>query len=291
MYLPNDATIVANLPGLRNLSPLTQGGQKVIYRAMHEIYGDVVVKLFLNAADDARIGREIESVTSTSFTNVPKINEWGTIAHTGGNTVFLIEQYIDGNTLREVLNQQNRLPLDRVVALLDRLLGVAVELENHRLVHRDIKPENIIVDGAGAFWLLDFGIARHLDKLSITVTVAPIGPSTPGYAPPEQFGNVKRDIDIRADLFAIGVVAYEALTGVHPFRQGAQDPMDVFRRTATINVAPPTISGDSQKLLSGLLSTLMAKHPSRRPRTAQQARDWFVALLPTIRISGSIQGA
>jgi serine/threonine protein kinase len=286
MHLPDEATIYARLPHVKGLTPMTPGGQKMVYRATHDVHGSVVLKLFLNAAGDERITREIEAITTASFTNVPRIFEWGTMTHAGGNTAYLVEQYVDGETLRDILNRQGTMPLDRALALLDRLLSSAVELEHRRLVHRDIKPENILVDRGGSFWLLDFGIARHLDKPSITVSAAPLGPATPGYAPPEQFGNIKRDIDIRADLFAIGVVTYETLTGTHPFRQGAHDRMDVYRRTATVDAAPLTIPGDSQKLLAGFVSTLMAKHPSRRPRTAKQAQDWFVALLPTIQGSG-----
>ena len=282
MYLPNEATICLKLPRLKSLAPLTTGGQKMVYRAVHDVHGAVVLKLFLNASTDARIGREIEVITTALFTNVPRIFEWGTITHAGGDTAYLIEELIAGETLRDVLSREGHLPLDRVLILLDQLLSTAVELEARRLVHRDIKPENILVGSDGNFWLLDFGIARHLDKASITASGAPLGPSTPGYAPPEQFGNIKRDIDIRADLFAIGIVAYEVLIGAHPFRHGARDQMDIYRRTATIDTPPLSIPGDSQKLLSGLLSALMAKHPSRRPRTAKQARDWFISLLPTI---------
>ena len=88
-----------------------------------------------------------------------------------------------------------------------------------------------MVDRNGEYWLLDFGIARHLDKESITASGAMFGPASAGYAPPEQFRNIKTEIDIRTDLFAIGVVAYEALTGSHPFLQGAKDRVDAYRRT------------------------------------------------------------
>jgi serine/threonine-protein kinase len=283
MHLPDDATICASLPKVKNLVPLTQAGQKMVYRATHDDHGPVVLKLFLSDTGNERTRREIDVITGHCFPNVPAIFASGVIAHSGGDTTYLIEQYIDGETLRDVLVRKGKLPLERVLVLLEWLLSLAVAFEVAHLVHRDIKPENIMIDNQGQFWLLDFGIARHLDKESITATAAVWGPSSAGYAPPEQFRNIKHDLDSRADLFAIGVVAHEALTGTHPFRTGAQDHLDIYRRTLTIDAPPLTLSGDTQKQLAGFIATLMAKHPSRRPKTAQQAKDWFVALLPTIQ--------
>ena len=131
---------------------------------------------------------------------------------------------------------------------------------------------------------MDFGIARHLEKPSITATDAHFGPHTPGYAPPEQFRNIKKEVDIRADLFSIGVLVYEAIAGEHPFISGARDYLDILRRTETLAVNFLVIPEDSQKQLGGFINILMSKYPSRRPKTAQIALDWYYALLPTIKI-------
>jgi len=84
--------------------------------------------------------------------------------------------------------------------------------ERSQIVHRDVKPENIMQDSAGGFWLLDFGIARHLDLSSLTASGLPYRKMTLGYAPPEQCRNFKREIDSRADLFALGVTMHECAT-------------------------------------------------------------------------------
>jgi serine/threonine protein kinase len=89
--------------------------------------------------------------------------------------------------------------------------------ETVQIVHRDVKPDNIMCDGEGNFWLLDFGIARHLELSSLTPTASPFGKMTLGYAPPEQCRNVKGDIDSRADLFALGVTLHECATGRNGF--------------------------------------------------------------------------
>ena len=79
-------------------------------------------------------------------------------------------------------------------------------MEKEGIVHRDIKPENIMVCRDGTFKPLDFGIARHLAKTSITSTEAPFGPHTAGYAAPEPFRNLKKEVDIRADLSLLSVL-------------------------------------------------------------------------------------
>ena len=93
---------------------------------------------------------------------------------------------------------------------------VLVGAEGEGIVHRDIKPENIIMGQNGDFWLLDFGVARDLGEESLTPTAAPFGPATLGYAPLEQIRNIKGDIDIRADLFALGITLYECALGGEP---------------------------------------------------------------------------
>jgi len=282
MNLPDIATIEARLPLLRSVRPIAQGGQKLVYRALHETHGEVVLKLILDAGANERSMREIEVATTCRFTNVPCLFESGTIDHEGGTTLYLIEEFVAGETLRERLGRDGQLPVSTVLRLIDALLQAAVELEQQGLVHRDIKPENIVVDLSDSFWLLDFGIARHLGKTSITATAAHFGPHTAGYSAPEQFRNVKIHIDIRADLFSIGVIAYETLTGQHPFITGARDYIDVLRRTELANPASLVIPGDINGDLSSFVQTLMDKYPSRRPPTAATAQEWFRGLLPNI---------
>lgn len=289
MQLITPQMIQTGIPALSNVCPIEKGGQKLVYKATHSSYGDVVVKLIIDPSDNARTQREIEIASKCSPPNVPTLFEWGPITCNSTQTLYLLEQFIEGNTLRELLvaNPSGGLPQNQCLKLLHSLLVTAVELEKLDLVHRDIKPENIIIDTSGEVWLLDFGIARDLNQASITATAAQYGPHTAGYAAPEQFRNLKKEIDIKADLFAIGVVVYEAFTGVNPFVSGAHSPYDVLYRTETLMQTPLLIIGDSQKQLSGFIDILMSKYPSRRPASAQLALDWYLALLPTQKSSSS----
>lgn len=266
---------------LSNVSQLARGGQKVVYSATHPTYGNIVVKLFFKT--DARSQREIDISAESDFSCVPKIYETGHVTYTGSDTLYVIEQRVEGEELRKRLERGERFSLKEAVDFLEQGLSFIKELEGENIVHRDIKPENIIASVEGKIYFLDFGIARVLGVPSLTKTEALVGPHTPGYAAPEQFNNLKSGIDSRADLFSIGVVTYECLSGKNPFREGATSHLDILQRTETITPVSFQIAGDTQQQFMGLLSSLMGKFPSRRPKDANQALDWLAAAKSTLQ--------
>jgi eukaryotic-like serine/threonine-protein kinase len=213
------------------------------------------------------------------------LHEWGNFEHDGQKILYIIEQYIDGTNLRDELSRKGSLSLTEVLNLIDALLKTVEVLERNNLVHRDIKPENIMVCPDGKFILLDFGIARHLGKSSLTPSAAHFGPHTAGYAAPEQFRNLKKEIDIRTDLFAIGVVAYESLSGKHPFIEGSRDYLDTLRRTETLIPDRLEVENDKEGKLMDFIAVLMSKFPSRRPPTALHAQKWFESIRSDIEES------
>lgn len=259
---------------------LARGGQKNVFKATHKKYGAVVIKLFFRL-DDPRSVREIEIGQKYKIEAVPTIFKTGQISYEGSTTLYVVEQRVEGRELREIILGGHKFSLNEAVDFLEQSLHLIQQLETLGIVHRDIKPENIIVAPSGKIYFLDFGIARVLAMPSLTKTEAIIGPHTPGYAAPEQFNNVKKQIDSRADIFSIGVVTYECITGVNPFRTEAQNVLDVLRRTETITPVSYQIAGDSQKYFMALLSSMMGKYPSRRPKNATQALDWLYAAKAT----------
>lgn len=266
---------------LSNMVQIARGGQKVVYSATHPTYGSVVVKLFFKT--DARSQREIDISADSDFDCVPKIHETGHVTYIGSDTLYVIEQRVEGEELRKRLDRVERFTLKEAVDFLEQGLSFIKELEDKNIVHRDIKPENIIVSTDSKIYFLDFGIARILGVPSLTKTEALVGPHTPGYAAPEQFNNLKSDIDSRADLFSIGVVTYECLSGENPFREGATSHLDILQRTETITPVSFQIAGDTQQQFMGLLSSLMGKFPSRRPKDANQALNWLSAAKSTLQ--------
>ena len=253
---------------------MARGGQKIVFDGVHNSYGETVIKLYFQL-NDPRSLREIQIERDLNLSMVPKIYETGTIEYEGTETLYIIEQKVKGTELRKVLESGKRFSLEEAVTFLEQGLEFIACIENKGIVHRDIKPENIIRADDGRIFFLDFGIARILGADSLTRTGAMMGPHTPGYAAPEQFNNLKKEIDSRADIFSLGVVTYECITGKNPFREGSINALEVLKKTETITPVQYSIKGDTQSQFMALLGAMMGKYPSRRPRTAKQAIDWL----------------
>ena len=253
---------------------MARGGQKIVFDGVHNSYGETVIKLYFQL-NEPRSLREIQIERDLNLSMVPKIYETGTIEYEGTETLYIIEQKVKGTELRKVLESGKRFSLEEAVTFLEQGLEFIACIENKGIVHRDIKPENIIRADDGRIFFLDFGIARILGADSLTRTGAMMGPHTPGYAAPEQFNNLKKEIDSRADIFSLGVVTYECITGKNPFREGSINALEVLQKTETITPVQYSIKGDTQSQFMALLGAMMGKYPSRRPRTAKQAIDWL----------------
>ncbi|MDK2919510.1 MAG: eukaryotic-like serine/threonine-protein kinase [Candidatus Petromonas sp.] len=258
-------------------------GQKKVFLVKKKNSDLEVVKIVKYG--DERVLREVEIVTQNQIPNVPNIIEVQDFTCSNGEKyIYIIEQYIEGETLQDRLNS-GKLSVLEGIKLLKTLLDISVILEDIKTVHRDIKPSNIICGNDGNYYLIDFGIARQLDKTSLTFTKAAIGPHTPGYGAPELFQYSKKDIDIRSDLFSIGVVLFEALTGEHPFLTGDEMNLnEIWYRTKTVVPKDYMIDGDKNKQLISFIQTLMQKHITRRPPTAKKAMEWFEAVLHTLEL-------
>lgn len=154
--------IIENFKLKSIIKKFSESGQKDVYLVESEEYGKVILKIITKV--DERVKREIQIVTKNNFENVPKIfkSDSFEIAETKG--LYIYEQYIDGYSLRDLLNDKGRLSLNEAIDLCETMLSILLQLEKHKIVHRDIKPENILFDNFNHKWfLIDFGIARALD--------------------------------------------------------------------------------------------------------------------------------
>lgn len=261
-------------PNLTSLKPLNPGGQKSVYACTHPTDGDVVLKIFHPNTDPARALREVQAVQNIRSPRVPRVLEIGLARSPLGDVIWLREQIISGHTLRDRFARGKLTPKD-VMRLGLHVLEALAAAEAVRIVHRDVKPENIIVAQDGSYWLLDFGIARHLDQQSLTATGLAFGLGTPGYAPPEQFRNVKSEIDARSDLFALGVTAYESVEGVNPFLQGARDVAEIIRRVETKPLPPISNRIDKDGQFCDLVTAMTRVQRNHRPASAADALQWM----------------
>ena len=262
---------------LTDVSAFPHGGQKWVFGAAHPTEGPVVIKLIKPTTDAERVRREVLAVGQVESMRVPRIHQDGVLEGTpwGGDLIWLRERQIDGRSVRQLLQEGFEFGRDEVLRLGLHVLEALADIEKARIVHRDIKPENIIRDNDGAYWLLDFGIARHLDLQSLTATEMMGGPCTPGYAPPEQYRNQKRELDGRADMFALAVTMVEVVSGVNPYRHEARDISEVIRRIERAPMPIPMVPWDKENKFKDLVATLGQRRIDCRPENASDALNWM----------------
>lgn len=267
--------VLSSFPDVQNIVSLRSGGQKTCFRGDHPTDGPIVIKIIHINQPMALTDREILAVDTVQSSRVPAIFEHGTLVTPSGTCKWLRERFVEGSSLRDILTA-GPISFDSAVRLTRHILEAVESSERVNIVHRDIKPDNIIRDPAGDFWLIDFGIARHLTLTSLTRTGDPWGKLTLGYAPKEQMRNEKAEIDSRSDLFALGVTVVEAFTGVHPFRQPpAASDFEIVKRVETLLVANPFTASPYELEFGDLISAMMQKRRDLRPRSAGEALQWL----------------
>jgi serine/threonine-protein kinase len=194
---------------------------------------------------------------------------------------YIVMRYLEGGTLREVLDEA-RLPLGEVVYMLRQIASALDYAHRQGVIHRDIKPSNIMVDQDGNAFLMDFGIAR-MNEGGTGLTQTGFAVGTPGYMAPEQ-GMGMTTVDHRADLYSLGVMLFQMLTGEMPY--GGETPMavilkhmrDPIPRASELNTALPPEIDD-------VIARAMAKQPEDRYDTAGDLADDLT------RIAGRTSGA
>ena len=233
-----------------------------------------MLKLMHPNSDIERTIRELVAVARVQSARVPAILDQGTIPTPVGDCFWFREQRIYGHTVREVL-ANGPFSTSGLLRLALHVSETLVAAEAVNIVHRDVKPDNVILDLAGNYWLIDFGLARHLGLESLTATVNVFGHVTWGYAPLEQCRNMKQEIDSRADLFALGVTLYECATGINPFRAGARSPLEVLQRVENGNLPRLRLSFPSASNFADLVASLTQRQRVHRPQNAREAYEWI----------------
>ncbi|GAB5440814.1 MAG: hypothetical protein Fues2KO_11630 [Fuerstiella sp.] len=239
---PSDAgsstdPIVPSIPGYRLLKPLGQGGMGQVYLAEHaELNRKVAIKLLAAGASVKpqalnRFQAEARAVATIDHPGICEIFEAGQ----AGGLPFLAIEYIDGPTLAEVVREQ--LPNPDQAARYVLAIAQAMEASHAAgILHRDLKPANIMLDRHGVVKVMDFGLAKRLgDDQQQTKTGEILG--TPAYMAPEQASGVVRQLGPTCDIYAMGTILYELLTGRPPFM--TPDAMQTVLMVLTNDPTPP----------------------------------------------------
>ena len=180
---------------------------------------------------------------------------------------YMVIEWVDGRLLRDILNEERKLPIDRAVALTMSICDALDNLHKHGVVHRDLKPENIMVLDDDRIKIIDFGIAMKEDARRITHTSLTPALGTPDYISPEQVKGQRGDQ--RSDIYALGAMLYEMLTGQPPFT--GQNPLVVLNERVLNDPTParelnPAISSQLQEILGRALE----RDPRHRYSTAAE---------------------
>jgi serine/threonine-protein kinase len=190
-------------------------------------------------------------------TNIATVFDYGEDEH----LAFLVMELVDGKPLSQVLREHGPLPAEQVRSIIGQsalALGVAHEA---KVVHRDVKPANILLREDGLVKLTDFGIARAVDASGHTRAGDLLG--TPSYLSPEQA--LGRPATGASDLYALGVVGHEMLSGAKPFDK----PTPIATAMSHLHEPPPPLPEDVPEDLAGVIEDLLAKDPQDRPENAR----------------------
>ncbi|MGB6329398.1 MAG: protein kinase [Halarcobacter sp.] len=259
--------------GLSDIVLLKSAGQKDVYKGTSESFGEIVIKIIRPGQNAERIEREIEIIERLNEINTSIIFEHGSVTCSKGTFKYILEPFIEGMCLKDYLDLSGSLDYPEVVKFLKQMLEIIEILEENQIIHRDIKPDNIIRKPDGTYYLIDFGIARDLDKVSLTATGAPNGPATYAYAPMEQIDNEKPNIDSRTDLYSTSLIAYEMINGGNPYYSIGDGVPQIIRKVEKGEFSPLT-SSDFEDI-NEFIHTCMNKYIGRRPESASYANEWF----------------
>ena len=284
-----DAT--PDIPGYEVLEELGRGGMGVVYKARNmKLNRIVALKMVLSGhADSGRTIRflaEAEALASVKHPHVVQVYEFGE-SH---RRPFIALEYLPGGSLTARLSKP--MPAAAVVELLGKIARGVAAAHDGGMVHRDIKPGNVLFDAAGEPKVTDFGLAKRLTGGDLTATFAVLG--TPHYMSPEQAKGDTKFVGPQADVWALGVILYEALTGVRPF--AADDIQDVLNRVMTAEPVPPRKRVASlPRELELICLKCLAKPPYERYPTAKELADdldRFTRGVPiSVRPAGPIDAA
>lgn len=254
-----------------------QGGMGSVYRARHTgLDRDVAIKFMDAAVAQDQIGverflREAKLLAKIDHPNVVRVHDTGRDER---GQPYIVMELLGGISLSDRL-RQGPMPEAEAVDIACQVLAALEEAHKLGIIHRDIKPSNIRLLSGGKVKLLDFGIARDEMLSSVTHTGKVIG--TPAYMSPEQAEG--RPTVPQSDLYALGIVIYEMLTGTAPFR--AETPLAVLRMH--VDNPPPALPGFVSKRLREAVGWALEKRPERRFKSAHAMRE---ALLGAVVSSG-----
>ena len=261
---------------------IARGGMGVIYKALDRTLNRVVAIKMVHAhlsGDSSfveRFLREARAMARLQHDNIVTIYA----VEEDQGTQLLVMEYFQGSNLRALTKNQPRLPLRDIVSITHQLASALAFAHAHGIIHRDIKPANVMVDARGKTKLTDFGIAAALDEASITSTGQVIG--TPEYMSPEQARGTT--LDGRSDLYSVGIMLYEMLTGKTPYADASKTSI-LGKLAFDQQELPLVFPSDVPSLLQGVVRDLLRRQPDERIPDADTLASQLHEILYTLPAS------
>ncbi len=258
------------------------GGMSEVHRGRDLRLGrDVAIKvlradLARDPSFQARFRREAQNAASLNHPAIVAVYDTGETRGETGPVPYIVMEYVDGQTLRDILRKEGPLPSTRAMEIMADVCAALDFSHRHGIVHRDVKPANIMLTKAGAVKVMDFGIARALNdgQATMTATAAVIG--TAQYLSPEQARG--EAVDARSDVYAAGCVLYELLTGVPPFV--GDSPVAIAYQHVREDAKPPSeVNPRVPHELDSIVLKALNKNPLNRYQTAAEMRSDMVRAL------------
>jgi eukaryotic-like serine/threonine-protein kinase len=252
-----------------------RGGMAEVYRA-RDIRLDRIVAIKTLRADlardqifQARFRREAQSAASLNHPSIVAVYDTGEDMATGVPVPYIVMEYVDGRTVRDLLQEGHRLLPERSLEIIDGVLRALEYSHQAGIVHRDIKPGNVMVTRNGDIKVMDFGIARAMSDAQATMTQTAQVIGTAQYLSPEQARGDR--VDARSDLYSAGCLLYELLTGRPPFT--GDSPVAIAYQHVRENPVPPSrVDPDVPPWADAIVLKAMAKSPADRYQSAAEMR-------------------
>ncbi|HEY3903449.1 MAG TPA: Stk1 family PASTA domain-containing Ser/Thr kinase [Streptosporangiaceae bacterium] len=253
-----------------------RGGMAEVYRA-RDLRLDRIVAVKTLREDlardqtfQARFRREAQSAASLNHPSIVAVYDTGEDTTPTSHVPFIVMEYVDGRTIRDLLRDDRRLLPERALEITDGVLRALDYSHRNGIVHRDIKPGNVMLNRQGEIKVMDFGIARALSDAQATMTQTAQVIGTAQYLSPEQARGER--VDSRSDLYSVGCLLYELLTGRPPFT--GDSPVAIAYQHVRENPIPPSrVDPELPAWADPIVLRAMAKDAGERYQTAAEMRS------------------